>query len=95
MDKYTKAENMQKILINGFPSFQIPYFPKILILDKEELILDNEQEILSLRLGDFLSKNQGEIREPLSINQEDPPRGKGKQFQQREPFASYSPSFAD
>ena len=65
MDKYTKEENKQKIFISGFPSFQIPYFPKSLILDKEE-------EILSLRLRDFLSKNQEEIREPLSINQEDP-----------------------
>ena len=73
MDKYTKVENKQKIFISEFPSFQISYFPKSLILDKEE-------EILSLRLRDFLSKNQREICEPLSINQEDPPQGKGKQF---------------
>ena len=36
-----------------------------------------EDEILSPRLRDFLSKNQGEIREPFSINQEDPPRWEG------------------
>ena len=55
MDKYTKAKDMQKIFINGFPSFQIPYFLKRVILGKEELILDKEEEILSLRLRDFLS----------------------------------------
>ena len=76
MDKYTKTENTQEIFINGFPSFQIPYFPKRLILDKEE-------DILSIRLRDFLSKNQGEIHEPLFINQEDLARGKDKQFQLR------------
>ena len=70
---------MRRIFISGFPSFQIHYFPKRLIFDKEELILDKEglildmgKEILSPRLRDFLSKNQGEIREPFSINQEDP-----------------------
>ena len=42
MDKYTKTENKQKIFINGFPNFQIPYFLKILILDKEKLIIDKE-----------------------------------------------------
>ena len=61
MDKYIKAKNMQKIFISGFPSFQIPSFPKRLIIDKEA-------DILSLRLKDFLSKNQGEILEPLSVN---------------------------
>ena len=62
MDKYMKTENTQKIFFSEFPSFQIPYFPKRLILDKEELILGNEElildmkkEILSLRLRDFLS----------------------------------------
>ena len=55
MDKYMKTENTQKIFISGFPSFQIPYFSKILILDKEELILDMDEEILFLRLRDFLS----------------------------------------
>ena len=88
MDKYTKAENTQKTFISGFPIFQIPYFLKRLIIDKEE-------EILSLILRDFLSKNQGEIHEPLSINQEDPSRGKGKQFKLHEPSASSSPSFDD
>ena len=73
MDKYTKTENILNIFINGFPSFQIPYFPKRLIIDKKELIFDKEEEILSLRLRDFLSENQGEICEPLSINQEDSP----------------------
>ena len=71
MDKYTKVKNMQKIFMNGFPCFQIPYFLKRLILDKEE-------EILSLRLKDFISKNQGEIHEPISINQEDLPQEKHK-----------------
>ena len=64
---------MQKIFISGFPNFQIPYFPKRLIINKEELILDKEEDILSLRLRDFLFKNQGEILESLSINQEDTP----------------------
>ena len=64
MDKYTKTENTQEIFISRFPSFQIPYFLKRLILDKEE-------DILSIRLRYFLSKNQGEIHEALSINQED------------------------
>ena len=56
MDKYTKVKNTQKIFISGFRSFQISYFSKRLILDKEELILDKEElildkedEILSLR----------------------------------------------
>ena len=62
MEKDTKAENMQMIFISGFLSFQIHYFPKgsildkeELILDKEELILDMEEDILSPRLRDFLS----------------------------------------
>ena len=42
MDKYTKAKNTQKIFINGFPNFQIPYFSKRLILNKEKLIIDKE-----------------------------------------------------
>ena len=88
MDKDTKVKNMLKIFISGFPSFQIPYFPKRLINDKEE-------DILSLRLKDFLSKNQGEILEPLSINQEDIPRGGCKQFQLHVLSSSSSPSFTD
>ena len=62
MDKYMKEKNTQKIFISEFPSFQIFYFPKILILDKEELIigkeeliLDMKNEILSIRLGGFFS----------------------------------------
>ena len=39
MEKDTKAENTQRICINGFSSFQIHYFPKRLIFDKEELTL--------------------------------------------------------
>ena len=50
-----KVGNTQKIFIREFPSFQISYFSKTLILDKEELILDKEGEILSLKLQDFLS----------------------------------------
>ena len=100
MEKDTKAENTQRIFINGFPSFQIHYFLKRLIFDKEELILDKEglildmeEEILSPRLRDFLSKNQGEIHEPLSINQEDPLRWGGKKFKLCEPSVSSSPYF--
>ena len=55
MEKDTKAENTQRIFINRFPSVQIHYFPKGLILYKEELILDIEEEILSPKLRDFLS----------------------------------------
>ena len=53
--------------------------------------------ILSLRLRDFLSKNQRNFHEPLSINQEDPPQGEGKQFQLCElsSSSSFPPSFAD
>ena len=40
MEKDTKVENTQRIFTSGFSSFQIHYFPKGLILDKEELILD-------------------------------------------------------
>ena len=60
MDKCMNTENTQKIFISGFPSFQIPYFPKRSILDKEELILNKEGEILSLGLRDFL-KSRGEL----------------------------------
>ena len=45
-----KAGNTQKIFISEFLSFPISYFSKALILDKEELILDKEGEILSLKL---------------------------------------------
>ena len=55
MEKDRKAKNTQRIFISGFASVQIHYFPKGLILDKEELILDMEEEILSQRLRDLLS----------------------------------------
>ena len=55
MDKCMKAENTQKIFISEFLSFQITYFLKRLILDKEELVIYMEEEILSLRLRDLLS----------------------------------------
>ena len=37
VDKSMKVENKYKIFINRFFSFQIPYFSKRLILDKEGL----------------------------------------------------------
>ena len=46
---------MQNIFIHEFPSFQVSYYSKTLIIDKEELILDKEGDILSLKLRDFLS----------------------------------------
>ena len=55
MENDTKAENTQRIFISRFPNVQIDYFSKGLILDMGELILDMEEEILSLRLRDFLS----------------------------------------
>ena len=62
MKKDTKAKNTYWIFVNEFPSFQIHYFSKGLILDKEELILYKEylilameEEIVSPRLRDFLS----------------------------------------
>ena len=53
MEKDTKVENTQRIFISRFPSVQIHYFPKGLILDQEELILDMKEEISRLR--DFFS----------------------------------------
>ena len=53
MEKDTKAENMQRIFISRFPSVQIQYFPKGLILDKEELILDMEDEIFFPKIKRF------------------------------------------
>ena len=50
-----KACNTQRIFIHEFPSFQVSSFLKTSILDKEELILDKEGEILTLKLRDFLS----------------------------------------
>ena len=46
MEKDTKTKNTQRIFISGFPSFQIHYFSKGLILGKEELILYKEELIL-------------------------------------------------
>ena len=48
MEKDMNAKNTQMIFISGFPSFQIHYFPKRLIFDKEELILDTEELILDM-----------------------------------------------
>ena len=47
MENDTNAENTQMLFISGFSNVQIHYFPKELILDKEELIFDMEEEILS------------------------------------------------
>ena len=55
MENDTKTENTQRIFISGFPNVQIHYFPKGLILGKEELILDMKEGILSPRLRDFIS----------------------------------------
>ena len=55
MNKNMKVKNTQRIFISEFLSFQISYFPKRLILDKEELILDMEKETLSQRLRYFIS----------------------------------------
>ena len=49
MDKYIKAENTLKRYLSADFLVFIRYFPKRLILDKEELILDMKEEILSLR----------------------------------------------
>ena len=48
MENDMEAENTQRIFISGFPSFQIHYFSKRLIFDKEELILDKEGLILDM-----------------------------------------------
>ena len=50
MDKWIKAVNTQKMFIREFPSFLTSYFSKILNPDEEELVLDKEGEILSLKL---------------------------------------------
>ena len=56
MEKDTKMKNTQMNFISEFPSFQIYYFPKRLIFDKEGLIFDMGEAISSPRLRDFLSK---------------------------------------
>ena len=54
MDKHTKAENTQKrYLLAGFPVFKSLIFG-ILIFDKEE-------QILSLKLRDFIPKIKGRL----------------------------------
>ena len=62
MDDYIREEITHKIFIHRSPNVQISYASKTLILDKEELVLDKERKILSPKLRDHLSYNQGEIR---------------------------------
>ena len=61
MDKYIKEGITCKISIHRSPGIQISYVLKELILNKEELVLDKEREILSTKSRDYLSYNQGEI----------------------------------
>ena len=43
-------DNTKKIFIHAFPSFQIPYLSKKIIIDKEkQIIFDKEKQILSLK----------------------------------------------
>ena len=49
------------IFIHRSPGIQISYVLIALILNKEELILDKEREILSTKSRDYLFYNQGEI----------------------------------
>ena len=62
MDKYIKEEITSIIFIHIFSSIQMSYVSKTLILNKEELVLDKEREILSTKSRDYISYNQGEIR---------------------------------
>ena len=55
MDEYIREEIASGIFINGSPNVQISYASKKLILDKEELVIDKEREILSPRSRDYLS----------------------------------------
>ena len=75
MDDYIREEITRRIFIHGSPNVQIPCASKALILDKEELVLDNERNILSSKLRDYLSYNQGEIQ----VLREGSPHGKGMQ----------------
>ena len=61
MDKYIKEEITPKIFIHGSPSIRISYVSKTKILNKEELVLEKEREILSPKSQDCLSYNQREI----------------------------------
>ena len=62
MDDYIMEEITRMIFIHGSPNVQISYALKTLILDKEELVLDKERNILLPKLRDYLSYNQEEIR---------------------------------
>ena len=62
MDNYIGQEITRKIFIHGYPSVQILYALKTLILNKEELVLDKkellldkEREISSPKSQDYLS----------------------------------------
>ena len=62
MNKFIRERITRRIFIHRFPSIQISYVSKALILIKEELVFDKEREILSPKSRDYLSYNQGEIR---------------------------------
>ena len=62
MEKDTETENTQMIVFNGFFSVQILYFQKGLIFNKEGLTFDKEEDILLLKLRDFISWKQREVR---------------------------------
>ena len=55
MGNYIREEIARKIFIHGSPSVQISYVLKTLILNKEELVLDKEREILSPKSRDYFS----------------------------------------
>ena len=55
MDDYVREEITRRIFIHGSPNVQISYASKTLILDKKELVLDKEREILSPKSRDYLS----------------------------------------
>ena len=60
-----------------------------IIPDKEELVVDKEKHIFIPKNRRFLPEIGGRFGKPLSINQEDPPRGGGKQFQLSSSFSLY------
>ena len=53
MNKYMEVENTQNMFISGFPSFKLHYY-------LERLIIDKEEEILSLRLIVMITNQPGE-----------------------------------
>ena len=55
IDSYIREEITRRIFIHGSPSFQISYVSKTLVIDKEELVLDKEIEILSPKSHDYIS----------------------------------------